>query len=413
MPGLLYPAYQKLYSALSHLERFNKESNFFDNIAAFDGFFNEYRNITFVMQSSLKHTNFFDVYEKNKKRFLTDHWFVEKRNETIKQKPFALIKEVKIAIYLPFGGFTVSEQTFSIENDEPLETLIEDIKSVLCQVDPHEVYFSVSFSFHEEGSDIDLLKKLLQGVFSMREFMEAMDQDIEEECPLCEQLKKKIQEFHTAYLPLDFLLTNDYTYYPENDCFDKAEMFAMIFGQGKTVIARHPLSMLTHSPCYYDGTAFGNFTLLHAMLRVMKPGMDIMPTIMVVYDDDTYSLDTFNTTMKTTMYRKINETAQLIAKANVIEVCFICLYARIPLSSDTPRTSRERLQISTSDLLVCASIDNELNEKEYLFDGKCMENIDYVAYTMKNGLKNELAASARNLSPIKRAFMLKKNVISE
>ena len=30
MSGLLYPAYQKFYSALSNLERFNKESNFFD-----------------------------------------------------------------------------------------------------------------------------------------------------------------------------------------------------------------------------------------------------------------------------------------------------------------------------------------------------------------------------------------------
>ena len=75
MPGLLFPAYQKLYSALSHLERFDKESNFFDNISAIDNFFNEYRNITFVMQESLRHTEHFDAYEKNRDQFLTDHWF--------------------------------------------------------------------------------------------------------------------------------------------------------------------------------------------------------------------------------------------------------------------------------------------------------------------------------------------------
>lgn len=100
MPGLLFPAYQKLYSALSHLERFDKESNFFDNISAIDNFFNEYRNITFVMQESLRHTEHFGAYEKNRDQFLTDHWFVKKRNETIKQKPFELIKEVVITLYL-------------------------------------------------------------------------------------------------------------------------------------------------------------------------------------------------------------------------------------------------------------------------------------------------------------------------
>ena len=125
MPGLLFPAYQKLYSALSHLERFDKESNFFDNISAIDNFFNEYRNITFVMQESLRHTEFFSAYEKNRDEFLTDHWFVDKRNETIKQKPFNLIKEVTVTLYLPFGGFTVSEKQYSVANDEQLESTLQ------------------------------------------------------------------------------------------------------------------------------------------------------------------------------------------------------------------------------------------------------------------------------------------------
>lgn len=67
MSGLLYPAYQKFYSALSNLERFNKESNFFDNISAIDSFFTEYRNITFVIQSSLAHTEHIGIYEKKQR----------------------------------------------------------------------------------------------------------------------------------------------------------------------------------------------------------------------------------------------------------------------------------------------------------------------------------------------------------
>lgn len=411
MPGLLFPAYQKLYSALSHLERFDKESNFFDNISAIDNFFNEYRNITFVMQESLRHTDFFAAYEKNRAQFLTDHWFVKKRNETIKQKPFDLIKEVTITLYLPFGGFTVSEKTYSVVDDEQLESIFAELRDLLCKVDPHEVCFSVSFSFHEADSDIDLLKRVLQGVSSMKSFMEAMEQDVGEQCPLCDQLKERIKNIHLTDVPLDFLLVNDYTYYPDKDHFDRAERVSMMLSiDGKKVATRRPLSGLTKSEHFnYDGTAFGNFTLMHAMLRAIRPGMDIMPAIMVVYDDDTYDLDAFDATMKTTMYRKLMETARLVDEQNVVEVCYMSLYSNIPITPDTPRTSRERIQQSTSDILVCASIDKALHEKEYVFDGKHMENMEYVACVMKKGLREELGVSTTNLFPIKCAFERKLN----
>ena len=407
MPGLLYPAYQKLYSALSHLERF-------DNISALDSFFTEYRSITFVMQASLKHTEFFGIYEKNRDQYLTDHWFVEKRNETIKQKPFALIKEVKITLYLPFGGFSVSEKKYSVGNDEPLESIFSDIKGLLRQVDSYEVCFSVSFSFHEADSNIDLLKKILQGISSMKKFMDAMERDVGEQCSLCTQLKEKIQKIHLSDVPLDFLLINDYTYYPDKDNFDRAERVSMMLEvDSKKAASRRPLSQMTQTKYFnYDNTAFGNFVLMHAMLRVIQPGLDIMPAIMVVYDDETYDLDAFDATMKTTMYRKLMETARLIEQQNVKEDCYMSVYSVVSIARDTPRTSRERIQQSTSDILVCASIDKALHEKEYAFDGKAMESIAYVACVMKNGLRNQLGISATNLFPIRYAFEKKLNEVS-
>lgn len=60
--GLLYPAMHKFYSALSSLEKFEKGSNFFDNISYLDNFFSEYRNITFVLQKSLSNTILMSTY---------------------------------------------------------------------------------------------------------------------------------------------------------------------------------------------------------------------------------------------------------------------------------------------------------------------------------------------------------------
>ncbi len=406
MPGLLYPAYQKLYSALKHLERFDNESNLFDNISAIDSFFTEYRNVTFVMQASLKHTKYFEIYEKNRDKYLTDHWFVEKRNETTKQKPFELIKEIIITLHLPFGGFAVCEKKYSVENDESLESLFSKLKKMLCEIDKHEVCFSVLFSFHEVNSDIDLLIKLLQGISAMKSFMVAMEKEIGEECSLCNQLRDRINKIHLTDVPLDFLLVNDYTYYPDKDYFDKAERVSMMLSlDDKKVASRRPLSELTHAKHFnYDGTAFGSFTLMHAMLRAIHPGADIMPAIMVIYDDETYDLDAFNATMKTTVYRKLMETARLVERENVREVCYMSLYSSVPITTDTPRISRERIQQSTADVLVCASIDKALHEKEYVFDGKQMENMKYVACVMKNGMSKKLGVSATNLFPIRCAF---------
>lgn len=413
MPGLLYPAYQKLYSALSSLERFNKEENFFDNITAIDNFFNEYRNITFVLQSTLKHTEFFSAYEKNRDTYLADHWFVEKRNETIKQKPFQLIKEIVVTLYLPFGGFDILEKKFSVENDTPLESLLFELKETLCKINKYEVCFSVSFSFHEANSNIDLLSKLLQGTSAMKRFMEAMESDIGEECNLCNQLKDKIESLHFTGLPLDFLSVNDYVYYPEKDTFDRAQRISLSLGiDGGKVINKATLSSLTNSDHFnYDGTAFSNFTLSHIIIQSMQKHTDIMPVIMVVYDDDTFDLDAFSADMKTTMYRKINETAKLIDVENVAEVCFLSLYTSIQFTEDAPKYSLDRIKLSSSEFLVSSSVNKKLEEKEYVFNRKNLTCMDYIAYVMKNGRNNYLNISAVNMLPIKQAFEKKFEIL--
>ena len=68
--GLLYSAYHKLYNALSSLEKFEKGTNFFDNISHLDNFFSEYRNVTFMIQKSLANTEFLAIYEENRKKYL-------------------------------------------------------------------------------------------------------------------------------------------------------------------------------------------------------------------------------------------------------------------------------------------------------------------------------------------------------
>ena len=404
MPELLYPAYQKLYSALCNLDRFDKEANFFDNISSLDGFFSEYRNITFVLQALLKHTEHYAAYERNRDRYLQDHWFVEKRNETTKRHSFPLIKEIQLTLYLPHLEATVLSKEFSVEDDTPLESLLSELKALFAQINQTEVFFSVAFSFHEKNSDVDLLDKLVSGVSSMLQFMEAMERDTQENGVLCDQLKKKIMGMKFLHIPRDFFLVNDYVYYPQNGTFDRGARLAVtVSGGGKN--KRAPLAGWTQC-INYDGTPFDNFTFIHAVLYGMQSGKnkDLMPLIMVVYGDGTYDMDMFHASIKTTMYRKINETARLISSQDVKEVFYMSLYSFVPEELSMLPTSKERMAASTIDLLVCACINERLEEKEYVFDGRELDKPEYIAHVMKHGMTNSLHASRLNLHPIWQAF---------
>ena len=409
MAGLLFPAFQKFYSALSNLERFNQEANFFDNISCIDSFFSEYRNITFTIQNSLKHTDYFSIYEKNRDKYLTDHWFVEKRNETIKQKPFQLVKEITTTIYLPFDGFSVDKRVFTVENDIPLESLFADFEQLLSGFELPEIMFSVSVFFHELGSDLDLLKKLFSGIYSMQLFMDNMEKDIGEDCQLCSQIKEKIDKMSILKMPLDFLLVTDYVYYKDSKHFERGErMSAFLLSEGKSAMRGLPLSSLTESDnLNYDGTPFGNFSLMHAVIQSLNPYTDIMPTFFIIYGDETYDIDTFHANIKTTFYRKINEIAERIEKENIIEVCYTSLYAVVPLEDDVPVLSKERVKTSIKDILVCASIDENLMEQECVFERDKIISPSYVGYVLRNEKRTELLESRVNMFPIWRAFKTK------
>ena len=411
MHGLLYPAYQKFYSALSSLERFRKEANFFDNISCLDTFFSEYRNVTFVIQSQLKHTEYFEKYEKNKDEYLTDHWFVEKRNETTKQQPLCIQKRITICVYTPSEEIMTMEKRFTIEDDVPFDSLKDEIKGFFNDLLTDEVFFSTEYFFTENGSETDLFGKIITGISAMKSFLETLSKDIGEQCDLCKELKGRIDRMIIAYAPRDFLFTDDYVYYKSNNEFERASRVAMMFPQnGEKMASRCPSNEFFKSnQLDYDGTLFGKFTLMHVVIRAVNPDADIMPAIMVVFGDNTIHFDVFHADLKTTLYRKLNEIAKVIEKEDVIEVCFMSLYAVCPIDGEVPVHSKERIKTAISDILVISSIDCSLNEKEYVFDGNNISDPQYTGYILKNGLKNRLDASRINMLPVWRAFKEKRH----
>ena len=403
MPGLLYPAYQKFYSALACLARFKKDNDFFSNIASLDTFFSEYRSITLVMKKSLTHTPYIKNYQDKVATECFDPWLNTQRVKAVHTHPVEFSKQISISIYLPNQGLELFTQSFTIEDDTPLTSITDALKAIFAQVNTTEVFFSAKYTFHEKDSCEDILQKALMGIVSMQEFLDAIYLEINEDCPLCNKLREQIGGSDVLYIPKDFMLVDDYVYYPSREEFEKATRMAFVLGEpfwGK----RSPLSGFNAIQSAREADYFQKFVVMHVSMGTTE----LMPTIMVVYHDDTFSLDSFNADVKTTFYRKINETSKIISCMDVREVYFMTVYVLCDASEENLlRSSKERLVHGKLEFLTFMKVDYELSEEEYTFESKTLSNLESVACQFIKGSCSKLHFGVMNMAPIVNAFKQK------
>lgn len=403
MPGLLYPAYQKFYSAISCLERFRKEQDFFENISGLDTFFSEYRSITLVMQKSLAHTPHIDTYTNLVATGCLDPWLNKQRVKSVHTHPVEFTKKVDISIYFPDRGIDLLSESFSVEDDVPLSSLNANLKAVFARINPIEVFFSAKCSFPEKDTGEDVLKKALSGLVSMQDFMEKMHSAVGEDCSLCNQLRDRILHSSILHTPMDFITVDDYVYYPEKDEFERGGRLSSMLGGGM-VPPRSPLKNMNRIPSIREDDFFQKFVVMNIILGTT----DLMPTFMVVYKDDTFQLISFHADVKTTFYRKINEVAATIMADDVQEVYYMMTYVLCDYTEENMhRSSKERMSLGTEDFLTFMKVDAALNEEEYFFVSAVVNDHEQLAKHLIKGPSQKLNLGATNMQPIISAFNAK------
>ncbi|WP_165045563.1 hypothetical protein [Dysgonomonas sp. ZJ709] len=406
MKGLLYPAMHKFYSALNSLEQFGKGKNFFDNISYLDNFFSEYRNVTFVLQKSLAHTEYKEIYEEYRAKYLineTCKWFLEKRNEVLKQQPFDLEKVVIITIYSPLNSFALPEQIFTIENDIEYSSIIDSLRAFFRKINPLETFFSVEFSFYEKGKrDKELYESFISGINQMKAFLNAMKHAIKEDSILCDQLQEKINSLNFYRVPKNMLFIDDYVYYGQKNNFEKSSRVEFVLPPMQKIPVDSFLEKFGDND---KKDIFSSFITMHIVIFSMQKRL--MPTFMIVYDDNTFDLKSFDGSIKTTMYRKVNETAQHIKEDNVKAIFYVA--EMLTYSCDEAQysellkmSSRDRIQHKTSELLCFFMLDKELAFKSYRFNTEQIDNMEYVVSVLRKPDMD--LPSALFLTPIRAEF---------
>lgn len=413
----LCPVFQKYYNALRSINEMKINNNFFDNIASVDNFFSEYRNITFVLQKQLKTQDEKQLYEELKLKYLRNDimkWFVDTRNEIQKEHSFELKKRIIVDVYYILKEKNILNETLTIDDcdlsTEEIKNRIKDELSKIKTTEP-DLFLTIRYVFLNKTEEIDIYEIIKTGLNIMHDFIFELEEKTKNDCKLCEKLKEnileKITEFNTKRMELItdcsynvndkelvFYDKGDIIYGTKNDSF---------FLDGKRMAIKENI-LFPKSDNMNE--IFESFIIMHTIIYVSQQ-KHIMPTFLIIYSDMTFSLDSFFAFTKATIYRKVNEIAKKIEKEDIVAVMFVGeLLGYSSLNSDIyNKPYEERIKNATKEMLTFTMINDNLEEKNIIFDTNKIEDMSYVLKNIKNNSNSFLGV----LLPIQVAFTQKKS----
>ena len=394
---LVYPILQKFYNALSNLETANPDDYIFENIPKIDAFFQEFRNITFVMQKSFNTPELKAFYKTKREAYLSNddmEWFKDVRNKTAKENPFKLEKAISLKTYVASNNFDEFKTLLTIDIDKNLSDLLMEVSSILEEHYRNwlEVFFSISVLFIENGKEIDIYEKIIEGTLVMWKFVSDVCSDYPCSCDKCNNLKTKIiKALNTIQFKKETKFTQDCYY---NAGAIKIGSQTRSFGMRSEVFNKNDMRFeLAKSPTFGKEFCDNDIRLLqkwasdHVVIAQMifeqKKEPEIPATFLLVYEDNTAEMIcSINGSLKTTYYRIINEVAERVMNEKIRAVIYVSEVVYYPPNEfesiyRKPFEEREKEASGTLLYILIASKELEnitgigidyskINDKDYL-----------------------------------------------
>lgn len=417
---ILAPALQKYYSALKSFCDFGQHGDFFDDISNLDKFFSEFRNVTFVIQKGLKTKENKAIYEKLRSEHLsgdTLKWFVEKRNQTTKEKPFDLKKELCIDLYLPGKIVTLTDTRLVVDVEGSFNDALKYIRSTFFdKFNLLEVYFTSRVIFRESGHEIDLCSKIKCGISQMNNFIKAMTAQFPCDCRYCTELREKITDLYVKVRSKELAFISDYSLeIGKGPCMgDKVEMY--ISTDKNEQFAFSDLRLPLDNPIFKEAQGcfinlFLSFASMHTAIFQMQKHK-IMPVFMLVYRDQTYRMAPFVATSKATFYRKIMELIA-IPDFDEVDAVFYCgeyyTYGPDQFETINEKPYSERTVMAQTEELAFVMLTRENFEMSLTLDEKRIDDMKYVAQQFKQVEREKSQPSSFDwLNPIRQKLSAKK-----
>lgn len=395
-----YGVLQKFYSAIKHVETFCVSSDMFDNISSLDSFFSEFRNITFIAQKTFSNLGKIELYETSRNKFLISpnmKWFIDKRNNTTKERPFPLKKQVIFELYLHSGRLVLVDERFSAGFEEELKPAKEFISTFLIEkAGLIEVFFSARIVFSENGEPAEIYPIILSGIDSMMLFIEDLLAHVPCSCKKCDTLIEKIKQIRILVFVKDMTFKRDYS-------FEKGRIEPLSLGShdvemvsvdkfGNYIKLKDMRLSLDKSNSWRSWkklktikSLFFDFTIMHIIIYKAQ-NHNIQPIFMILYNDDTYSMIPYYPLNKATSYRTVYELVDGLDFNEVRTIFHCCEYfifdeRRIEFVNETPYS--ERIKSADSVLLNFTCIERSGKVFDLNLDVKHIDCEKYVHECLK------------------------------
>ena len=409
--GIMYAAFHRFYGTLQNLQKFSIDNNLIDNIVSLDNFFSAFRSTSFVLQSSVAHTDYKTLYEEMCSERLKPNsickWMVETRNEIEKQHPFDLSKQAFVTVYSPTSAMILKSDVFTVVNDVEYVSLVESLKDYLNKINPIEVHFSLEFKFKKLDDDTDLSSDISSAIATMKSFLFDMYAKIGETTELCEDLKSKIESLISEILKDELIFIDDYVFYGEDNRFERGQRFIPSFPKyipvrqcAQTFGARFPTD---------DPKEFMKL-IAKSHLEIFKAqGGNLMPTVFVVNKQNMCRVVSFDSTIRTTAYRIINDIARQVVTEKIKYVVLIhegYLYKDFK-NHNLPYD--KRIEHSKGRAVVVEQVGDGFVPRAMIFDVARLSDRQYVNDMLKCKYDIKFIAQFSILKPIHQEIMLRRS----
>lgn len=407
-----FSALQKYYSALKALDSFSSTNDFFDAIAYLDSFFTEFRNITFVIQKELDSDSRV-VYEKLKEKYLKSEnmrWFIDTRNVVTKQTPFNLKKTLIIEVYLPTETLSIQNSSFTTEIYEPLELVVSSLKKhFIEEYSMSEVFLSSKIIFSEDGNDVDIFPKMIEGIKAMSSFLMDFLTLYLCDCNICNELNIKNNKLYYIINHNDVKFIKDYVI--EKAISEGGVIDLKTHDNYGNLIdissARVQMDKTIFSKYLDDDNELFNFFIdTHINIYILQK-YEIMPTFMIMYNDKTLRIIPMIAEIKSTFYRKVKVISDM-EDFHEIKVVFYCGESYFYKPDNFHHISQlpysQRIKKAQCEVLTFTMLSVAGTEKTMYFEKDKIEKKSYINEIKKdsNIIKSSTVSEVDWLKPIRQ-----------
>jgi hypothetical protein len=419
----MYPILQKTYSSFSHLSSLNPRNCLFENIHSLDSFFSEFRNITFVAQKSLETEAEKKLYKELRDKYLiTDQmkWFKDKRNETTKQAPFKLQKQISVSVFSFSTMSVIAEPIFNVDNEIEFSVFEIQIQHFIeNNIKTADCYYSIEILLLENGIKKDLYEIIKAGLFTMQKFVHEIDTYIDCTCKKCTQLRTLIEKECNKFIMNHIQFSYDYhiengkllPLFSGNFFFgDVVDGFEKIIPFRESKIKFSALSDSFKIEIQNDLDFFYRYLISTHIFIYQEQNHEIVPTLFILFDNNEFSVDSFLSSSKGTLFRKINAIAKRILEENIRCVMLVNEFYQYKDETifNKPLPYNERILHADTTVLSFSMIDKNLYRKNILFDASKIDDNEYVKDCIEEQVKCQVIKPLSVFTPIAEAFIKKK-----